>query len=24
MLWVMDRLDGADRILNEMEIVGRK
>jgi len=24
MLWVMDRLDGADRLLNEMEIVGRK
>jgi hypothetical protein len=24
MLWVMDRVDGADRLLNEMEIVGRK
>lgn len=24
MLWVMDRIDGADRLLNEMEIVGRK
>lgn len=24
MLWVMDRVDGADRLLNEMEIVSRK
>ena len=24
MLWVMDRIDGADRLLGEMDIVGRK